>query len=262
MIGESTGLTCEDMKPYEVAEIVGYKSDDYFGDIENAFGSLLYHDGKEVILLKNNNNYFRFNDKNKATFVNQYYEIKIVYPLRKKVLTYSDLKPGQYAKVISSENPNNPYQKEWYGCIVKCQNKNKVTIIDGINKMQINCIGTNFANDIYYFEIINEYKEKKPQKLTLEDVLKLKSGDKFYYNYDSQKTSVECYFIRLTTSFCGMSPSNNPQKLIIEFNTNSSIKNNNHLTDCGVIPYSTNNYVTDKNGYNKYNYLTLEPLYA
>lgn len=258
MIGENTGLTYKNMKPYELAEIVGFDGNN--PEVKDSFGSLLFHDGKRVILIRNNNQYF-FMDNDYPEFLNIWYSIKIVYSPYKN-LTYKDLKPGQCAKVIGSVNPNNPYQKDWYGCIVKCKTKDEVIIVDGINEMQISYIGAEFRNDIYYFEIINEYKEKKPQKLTLEDVLKLKSGDKFYYNYGCQHLSIECYFIRLTTNFDGDLPTNDPQKLIIEFNTSYDRKDSSHLTDCGVIPYSYKSAgVADNNGFNKYNCLTLEPLY-
>ena len=71
------------MKPYEVAEIVGFRESFDPLEVEKSFGSLLYHDGKEVILLRNNNNYF-YVDSEPNTFKNQLYEIKIVYSPHKE----------------------------------------------------------------------------------------------------------------------------------------------------------------------------------
>ena len=143
MIGENTGLTYKDMKPYELAEIVGFNGNNH--EVKDSFGSLLFHNGEKIILVRNKNSYFYIDDD--PVFLNTWYSIKIVYSPYNN-LTYKDLKPGQYAKVVSSKNPNCKHEQELYGCIVK-HNGTSVIIIEGVNEYQKYWIKRELKNDRY-----------------------------------------------------------------------------------------------------------------
>lgn len=97
------------------------------------------------------------------------------------------------------------------------------------------------------------------KKFNLADVLNLKSGDIFYFNYGTIQESQECIFSHLT---------NNKNEMLIVFAVKSIFNETYwlqsvYLIDCGVVPYK--DFFVDKKtglgGFNPYNCLTKQPIY-